>query len=171
VLSAGHICPGLYSAMAHSGYFPVEELDTLRKFPSRLQGHPSRLALPGIETSTGSLGQGISVAVGMALGNKNIRVYCLMGDGEQNEGQVWEAAQSASYYKVDNLVGIVDWNKVQQDGRNENVMNIEPLEEKYKSFGWHVIVVDGHNAEKLVRAFDYAKKTKGKPTVILAKTF
>ncbi|MEK6967073.1 MAG: transketolase [Nanoarchaeota archaeon] len=174
ILSAGHICPALYCTMAHAGYFPVEELNTLRKYSSRLQGHPSRTSLPGIETSTGSLGQGISVSIGMALGlklKKSIsRVYCLMGDGEQNEGQVWEAAQSAAQYKLDNLTGIVDWNDVQQDGRNSDVMGIEPLKEKYESFGWHAITIDGNNVEELLEAFDEANRTKGKPSVILAKT-
>ena len=174
ILSAGHICPGLYGTMAHAGYFPLKELDTLRKYPSRLQGHPSRVSLPGIETSTGSLGQGISVAVGMALGfkldKKKNKVFCLMGDGEQNEGEVWEAAQSASHYKLDNIIAIVDWNDVQQDGKNSDTMNIEPLEKKYEAFGWHTIVVDGNNVEELLNAFDEAKKIKGKPSIILAKT-
>ena len=160
--------------MAHAGYFPLKELDTLRKYPSRLQGHPSRVSLPGIETSTGSLGQGISVAVGMALGfkldKKKNKVFCLMGDGEQNEGEVWEAAQSASHYKLDNIIAIVDWNDVQQDGKNSDTMNIEPLEKKYEAFGWHTIVVDGNNVEKLLNAFAEAKKIKGKPSIILAKT-
>lgn len=174
ILSAGHIAPGLYSAMAEAGYFPMEELDSLRKFQSRLQGHPSRVSLPGIETSTGSLGQGISVAIGMALGlrlkKSASKVYCLMGDGEQNEGEVWEAAQSAAHYKLDNLIGIVDWNQVQQDGRNENVMGIEPLKDKYEAFGWHAIVVDGNDIPKLLKAFEEAQKTRGNPSVILAKT-
>ncbi len=171
VLSAGHICPALYSTMAHAGYFPIRELDTLRQFKSRLQGHPSRMALPGIETSSGSLGQGISVALGMAIGlrGKN-RVYCLMGDGEQNEGEVWEAAQCAAHYKVDNLVGIVDWNDVQQDGNNKDVMNIEPLADKYKAFGWHVLKINGNSVSELIDAFDDAQKIKGKPTMILART-
>lgn len=174
VLSKGHTCPGLYSAMARSGYFPVEELMTLRKISTRLQGHPSRTNLPGIEASTGSLGQGLSISIGIALGlkmdKKTSRVYCLMGDGEQDEGQVWEAVMSASHYNLDNLCAIVDRNMLQIDGCTADVMNIEPLDEKYKSFGWHVIVVKGHDVEALLKAFDEAKKIKGKPTVIIADT-
>jgi len=174
ILSKGHCCPGLYSAMARSGYFPVEELMTLRKLGSRLQGHPHSCALPGLEASTGSLGQGLSIAVGCALAiklnKKNNRVYCLMGDGEQQEGQIWEAAMSAAHYKVDNLVGIVDRNCLQIDGFTKDVMNYEPLEDKWKSFGWHVISVDGHDISALIKAFEEAKTIKGKPTVIIADT-
>jgi len=174
VLSKGHVCPGLYSAMARSGYFPIEELMTLRKLDSRLQGHPHLCALPGLEASTGSLGQGLSIAIGCALGiklnKKNSRVYCLMGDGEQEEGQIWEAAMSAAHYKVDNLCGIVDRNRLQIDGFCKDVMNYEPLEDKWKAFGWHVITVDGHDIPALIKAFEEAKTIKEKPTVIIADT-
>jgi transketolase len=174
ILSKGHVCPALYATLARAGYFPVEELLTLRKFGSRLQGHPHRKKLPCLETSSGSLGQGLSIAVGMAIGfkmdKKEQRVYCLMGDGECDEGQIWEAAMSASHYKLDNLCGIVDVNGLQIDGFTRDVMNLEPLAEKWKAFGWHVIEVDGHNFEELLKAFEEAKNTKGKPTVILAKT-
>jgi len=174
VLSKGHVCPGLYSAMARSGYFPVEELMTLRKLGSRLQGHPHMCALPGLEASTGSLGQGLSIAVGCALGiklsKKDSRVYCLMGDGEIEEGQIWEAAMSATHYKVDNLCGIVDRNRLQIDGFCKDVMNYEPLEDKWKSFGWNVITVDGHDIPALIKAFEEAKTIKEKPTVIITDT-
>ncbi len=174
VLSKGHVCPGLYSAMARSGYFPVEELMTLRKLGSRLQGHPHMCALPGLEASTGSLGQGLSIAIGCALGiklsKKDSRVYCLMGDGEIEEGQIWEAAMSATHYKVDNLCGIVDRNRLQIDGFCKDVMNYEPLEDKWESFGWNVITVDGHDIPGLIKAFEEAKTIKEKPTVIIADT-
>ncbi len=174
ILSKGHTCPGLYSAMARSGYFPVEDLMTLRKLGSKLQGHPHMRALPGLEASTGSLGQGLSIAIGCALGTrlskKNSRVYCLMGDGEQQEGQVWEAAMSATHYKLDNLCGIVDRNRLQIDGFCKDVMNTDPLEKKWESFGWHVITVDGHDIPALINAFEQAKEIKGKSTVIIADT-
>jgi transketolase len=174
ILSKGHVCPALYSAMARSGYFPVEELLTLRKLGSRLQGHPHMRALPGLEASTGSLGQGLSIAIGCALAikldKKNNRVYCLMGDGEIEEGQVWEAAMCAAHYKLDNLCGIVDRNRLQIDGFTKDVMNSEPLEDKWKAFGWYVITVDGHDIPALIRAFEQAKTVKGKPTVIIADT-
>jgi transketolase len=160
--------------MARSGYFPVEELATLRKLGSRLQGHPHRLSLPGLEISSGSLGQGLSVAVGMALGfkidNRPQRVYCLMGDGECNEGQIWEAAMTGAHYRLDNLCGIVDVNGLQIDGRTEDVMNLEPLAHKWEAFGWHAMEIDGHSFEELLKAFDIAKKIRGKPVVILANT-
>jgi transketolase len=160
--------------MARSGYFPVEELMTLRKLDSRLQGHPHMRALPGLESSTGSLGQGLSIAVGTALGlrlsKKNSRVYCLMGDGEQQEGQIWEAAMSAAHYKLDNLCGIVDRNRLQIDGFCKDVMNTEPLEKKWESFGWNVITVDGHDIPTLINVFEKAKEVKDKPTVIIADT-
>jgi transketolase len=147
---------------------------TLRKLGSRLQGHPHSLALPGLEASTGSLGQGLSIAIGCALAiklnKKNNRVYCLMGDGEQQEGQIWEAAMSAAHYKLDNLCGIVDRNRLQIDGFCKEVMNTEPLEKKWESFGWHVINVDGHDIPALINAFEEAKTIKGKPTVIIADT-
>jgi transketolase len=174
ILSKGHCCPGLYSAMARSGYFPVEELMTLRKYGSRLQGHPHSSSLPGLEASTGSLGQGLSIAIGCALAiklnKKNSRVYCLMGDGEQQEGQIWEAAMSASHYKLDNLCGIIDRNRLQIDGFCKDIIDYEPLEDKWKSFGWCVINVDGHNIAELINAFEESKTIKGKPTVIIADT-
>lgn len=174
ILSKGHCAPVQYAAMARSGYFPVEELMTLRKLNSRLQGHPSRKDLPGIETSTGSLGQGLSVAVGICLGLKldkmRNRVYCLMGDGEQDEGQVWEAAMAAAHFKLDNLCGIVDVNGLQIDGFTKEVMNIEPLAKKYESFCWHVLEIDGHDIEEVLTAFEKAKTAKNRPTVIIAHT-
>ena len=174
VLSKGHVCPVLYSALARRGYFHPDELMSLRKLGSRLQGHPDRKKLPYLEISCGSLGQGLSIAVGMAIGLKmdkrKPRVYCLMGDGELQEGQIWEAAMTGAHYNLDNLCGIVDVNGLQIDGFTKDVMNIEPLEDKWKAFGWNVIKVDGHDIEKIVKAFEQAKKVKGKPTVILADT-
>lgn len=174
VLSKGHACPVLYSALAESGYFPVLELDTLRKLGSSLQGHPAMQYLPGIEMSTGSLGQGLSAAVGMALAGridrKEWRVYCLVGDGESDEGQIWEAAMSAGHFKVDNLAAILDRNGLQIDGCTENVMRLSPVVEKWRSFGWNVIEIDGHNMEAILDALDLAMTVKGKPTLILANT-
>lgn len=174
ILSKGHACPVLYSAMARRGYFPVEELMSLRKLGSRLQGHPDRKKLTGLEISCGSLGQGLSIAAGMAIGlkmdGKPQRVYCLMGDGELQEGQVWEAAMTASHYKLDNLCGIVDVNRLQIDGWTKDIMGLEPLADKWKAFGWNVVEVNGHDLEKVLDAFEGAKKVKEKPTIILAKT-
>ena len=174
VLSKGHAAPVQYAAMAERGYFPKEELLTLRKLGSRLQGHPSMKMLPGIEMSTGSLGQGVAVAVGMAmankLDNKDGRIYTLLGDGEIQEGLVWEAAMAAAHYKLDNLCAIVDWNGLQIDGKNEDVMNVKPIDDKFKAFGWNVIEIDGHNLEEIVDAFERARACKGCPTMILAKT-
>lgn len=174
VLSKGHGCPILYAALAKRGYFPIEELWTLRKLGSRLQGHPDMRKTPGIDATTGSLGQGISVAVGMALGGKfqgkSYRVYAIMGCGEQQEGQVWEAAMSASHYCLDNLVGIVDYNTLQIDGCNAEVMEIAPLPDKWRAFGWRVLEVNGHDIAQLLDAFTEAKNTRGKPTVIIART-
>ncbi len=174
VLSKGHVCPVLYAALARSGYFPVEELLTLRKLGSRLQGHPHRLKLECLETSSGSLGQGLSIAVGMAIGlrmdRRDSRVYCLMGDGELQEGQVWEAAMTGAHYKLDNLCGIIDVNGLQIDGCTKDVKCLDPLADKWKAFGWNAIEADGHDIEHLVKAFGEAKKMKGRPTVILAKT-
>lgn len=174
VLSNGHICAALYSAMARSGYFPVEELGTLRKINSRLQGHPSRVDLPGVETSSGPLGQGLSVANGMALANrlKNIdaRIYCLVGDGEIQEGQIWEAIMTSAHYKLDKLALIVSWNDIQIDGRVKDVMNIEPIADKFKSFGWHTIEIDGHDLHQIREAFDQFEQHKGAPTAIIART-
>jgi transketolase len=174
VLSKGHVAPLLYAALAERGYFDREELWKLRKLGSMLQGHPDMKKVPGVEISSGSLGQGLSVANGMALSakiyGKNYRTYVLMGDGELQEGQIWEAAMTAAHYKLDNLVGFVDANNLQIDGNVEDVMGIEPLDKKWESFGWNVIKVDGHSFEELISALDKAKETKGKPTLILAKT-
>jgi transketolase len=174
VLSNGHVCPVLYAALAETGYFPKEELMTLRQLGSRLQGHPHRGALPGVENSSGPLGQGLSVAVGMALVGKRERkswkVYCVCSDGEHDEGQAWEAALLASKYKLGNLVMIMDRNNIQIDGFTEDVMPLEPLGEKYRAFGWHVIEVDGHNIEQIIRACEEAKKVIDRPAMIIAHT-
>ena len=172
VLSKGHTAPGLYSAMAQRGYFPVEELKTLRKLGSRLQGHPSMQYLPGIDMSSGSLGQGISVACGMALSakldNKDYRTYTLLGDGEIEEGQVWEAAMFAGFRKLDNLVVIVDNNGLQIDGPVDEVCSPYPIDKKFEAFNFHVINVDAHDFDALRAAFKEAKETKGQPTAIIA---
>jgi len=174
VLSNGHICAALYSAMARSGYFPLEELKTLRKINSRLQGHPSRKDLPGVETSSGPLGQGLSIANGFALGNrmKNIdaRVYCFVGDGEIQEGQIWEAVMTAAHYKLDRLCLIISWNDIQIDGRVKDVMNIEPIADKFKAFGWNTLEIDGHNLQQIRAAFDLFEQHRGQPTAIIART-
>ena len=174
VLSKGHSAPALYSTLACKGYFPKEELVNLRHLNSYLQGHPDMKNIPGVDMSTGSLGQGLSIANGMAMSsklNKNgFRVYCLLGDGEIEEGQIWEAAMSSSHYKLDNLCVIVDNNNLQIDGNVDEVMNIYPIKEKFESFGFYVIQVDGHDISGLISAFDEAKEIKGKPTVIIAKT-
>lgn len=174
VLSNGHICPVLYAAMAESGYFPKSELKTLRILGSRLQGHPSRVHLPGVETSSGSLGQGLSLAIGMALSarmsEEMYRVYCVMGDGEQQEGQVWEAFMFAGANKLRNLTVIIDRNNIQTDGFTEDVMPVDPLKAKYESFGWYVIEIDGHNIEECIDACEKAKAIFEKPTVIIAHT-
>ena len=176
ILSNGHICPGLYATMAHAGYFPVEELKTLRKFGSRLQGHPHREFLPGIETSSGPLGSGLSQAVGMALAERmddkqsGKMFYCLMGDGELDCGQVWEAAMLAGKEKLYNLIGIIDRNSIQIDGFTKDVMPLEPLREKWESFGWHVIECDGHDFSALNEAIEEAQSVYGKPSLIIAYT-
>ncbi|MFA5830485.1 MAG: transketolase [Candidatus Paceibacterota bacterium] len=174
VLSNGHICPVLYSAMAHSGYFPEEELLTLRKFGSRLQGHPHREFLPMVETSSGPLGEGLSQAVGMALAfrmdGKENRVYCLMGDGELDEGQIWEAAMLAGKEKLDKIIGIVDRNNIQIDGTTDQVMPLEPLKAKWEAFGWHAVEVDGHDFQALNTAIEEAKSVTDKPSIIIART-
>ncbi|MDR1573681.1 MAG: transketolase [Clostridiales Family XIII bacterium] len=172
VLSKGHAAPLLYAVLAEKGYFPKEELDGLRKLGALLQGHPN-IKVPGVEMSTGSLGQGFSAAVGMALAARmdgGGRVYALLGDGELEEGLVWEAAMSAAHYKLDNLCAVVDWNGLQIDGRNEDVMTIAPIDEKFKSFGFHVVSIDGHSLPAIVDAFAEARAHKGGPTVIVAKT-
>lgn len=174
VLSKGHACPLLYSALARCGYFPLEELKTLRKINSRLQGHPDSQKTPGVEISTGSLGQGISAAEGMALAGKvdkkSYRVYVLIGDGEIEEGEVWESAMSAGYYKLNNLCAILDYNGLQIDGPIKKVMNPEPIKEKWTSFGWHAIEINGHSISQILNAFKEAEQTKNKPTIIIAHT-
>lgn len=174
ILSKGHAAPVLYAALAECGYFPVAELATLRQIDSRLQGHADRTHTPGVEMSSGSLGQGLSFAVGVALAGrldrKDYRVYALLGDGECDEGQVWEAAMAAAHFKVDNLTAIVDNNGLQLSGCNADTMNLEPFKDKWASFGWHTIEVNGHDINQLLDAFDKAKKVKGKPTVIIAHT-
>ena len=174
VLSKGHTAPGLYSTLAHRGFFPVEDLPTLRHIDSYLQGHPNMNTVPGVDMSTGSLGQGISCAVGMALGlkhqGKSARVYTLLGDGEIQEGQVWEACMSAAHYKLDNFVAIVDNNGLQIDGNIEKVMSPYPIVDKLEAFGFNTIAIDGHDFEQIEAAFENAKATKGKPTAIVMKT-
>ena len=174
VLSKGHTAPALYSTLALRGFFDINELKTLRNINSKLQGHPDMKNIPGVDASTGSLGQGLSIANGMALASKQdsegVRVYCICGDGEIEEGQIWEAAMTSSHYKLDNLCLIVDNNNLQIDGAVSDVMNIYPIDEKFKSFGFEVINVDGHNIPELISAFEQAKKVKGKPTVIIANT-
>jgi len=172
-LSKGHCCPALYCALAMCGYFPESELMKLRTYGAMLQGHPDRNT-PGIEVASGSLGQGLSVSLGIALAGKmdkvDWRVYCLMGDGELQEGSVWEAAMACAHYKVDNLCAIVDYNGFQIDGRTTDVMSLEPLANKWEAFGWHVEQCDGHDVGALLNAFDRAKHIKSKPTVIVAQT-
>lgn len=174
VLSNGHICPVLYATLAHAGYFPVEECLTLRKFGSRLQGHPERLRLPGLETTSGPLGEGLSQASGMAyalrMDGKKQRVYCLMSDGEQEEGNTWEAAMFAGKNKLHNLTAVMDRNNIQIDGMTEEVMPLEPLADKYRAFNWHVLEVDGHNIRAFVDAVEEAWAIAEKPTLIIAHT-
>jgi len=174
VLSKGHAAPALYAVLARCGYFNPEELKSLRKKGGILQGHPDMNTTPGVEISTGSLGQGLSIANGMALGlkldRKNARVYVLMGDGEVEEGQIWEAAMSSAHYKIDNLCALLDYNGLQIDGPVKKIMNINPLSDKWRSFGWHVFEVDGHSMEAILDALHKAKKIKGKPSIIICKT-
>ncbi|MBI2028043.1 MAG: transketolase [Candidatus Levybacteria bacterium] len=174
VLSNGHICPVRYATMALSGYFPIEELKTLRKINSRLQGHPHRTALPGVETTSGPLGEGISQAIGMALAaklnSKRHHIYCVASDGEQQEGNTWEAAMFAGKYKINNLTVIIDRNNIQIDGFTENVMPLEPLRAKYEAFNWEVLEVDGNNIRAFVDAVKIARAVFEKPTVIIAHT-
>jgi len=174
ILSNGHIVPVRYATMAHAGYFPVEECLTLRKFGSRLQGHPERERLPGLETTSGPLGEGLSQASGIAyafrMDEKPNRVYCAMGDGEQDEGNVWEAFMFAGKYKLANLTAIIDRNNIQIDGYTETIMPLEPLADKYRAFGWHVLEVDGHNIPQFIAACEEAKAIYEKPTVIIAHT-
>ena len=174
ILSNGHICPIRYAAMARAGYFPIEELLTLRKINSRLQGHPHRKALPGVETTSGPLGSGLSQSIGVALAgkldNKKYRVYCAMSDGELQEGNSWEAIMFAGKNKLNNLTAIIDRNNIQIDGNTEDVMSLEPLKEKFESFKWHVIEIDGHNIEQFIDATNEVKAIHEKPTVIIAHT-
>ena len=172
--SIGHVTPVIYSLMAERGYFPLRDLLQFRSFEGHLQGHPSKHDTPGIEVSSGSLGQGLSVSCGMALGSRMDgnprRVYCVMGDGEQQEGQIWEAAMFAAHYKLDNLCGIIDYNRKQIDGDVEDVMGIAPLADKWRAFNWNVIEVDGHDVAAVIASFEAARRTKGKPSVLLAHT-
>jgi transketolase len=174
VLSNGHICPVLYATMANRGFFPREELKTLRKFGTRLQGHPHREALPGLETTSGPLGSGLSQSCGMALAgkldHKDWRVYCLMSDGEHDEGNTWEAVELAAKYKLNNLVGIVDRNNIQIDGTTDDVMPLGDLGKKYEQFGWNVIYINGHDFNEIVDAYENAKNCIDKPTIIIAHT-
>lgn len=176
VLSAGHICPVLYATLAHAGYFPIEELITLRKFGSRLQGHPHRTALPGVETSSGPLGSGLSQAVGMAIAERMNHpytskfIYCVTGDGELNEGQIWEAAMLAGKEQLHNLIVIVDRNGIQIDGYTKDVMPLEPLREKWEAFNWDVQEVDGHNIRMVNDAIGKAQAVYGQPSIIIAHT-
>ena len=174
ILSKGHAAPAQYAALSERGYFPKEDLLTLRKLGSKLQGHPNRDKVPGIEMSTGSLGQGISVSIGMALANKMNndpgRIYTILGDGELQEGLVWEAAMAAGHYHLSNLCVMVDWNGLQIDGKNDDVMTVRPIDEKFKAFGFNVLVIDGHNFDEIFKAFDDARNCKDKPTCIICKT-
>lgn len=174
ILSKGHAAPALYACLAHSGYFPIKELGTLRKLGSRLQGHPERTKLPGVEASTGPLGQGLSFANGAALAGKidktDYKVYCMIGDGESQEGMIWEAAMSSAHHKLDNLCVILDHNKLQIDGKVSDIKNIEPINEKFKAFNFHIIEIDGHNYNEILNALEEADKIKGKPTMIIADT-
>lgn len=183
-LSNGHICPVRYAAMAHAGYFPIEELATLRKLGSRLQGHPERLRLPGVETTSGPLGSGLAQSAGYAYasrippshkategqGRPRWRVYCVCSDGEHDEGNHWEAVMFAGKYKLSNLTAIIDRNNIQIDGHTEDVMPLEPLEDKYKAFNWHVLDIDGHNFQEIIDACEHAKAVYEEPTVIIAHT-
>jgi transketolase len=174
VLSKGHAAPALYTTLAMNGYFDKEELLTLRKMGSRLQGHPSMNKTPGVDISTGSLGQGLSIAVGMALGarldRKDYRVFCIIGDGETQEGQIWEASMAASHFKADNLCAVLDRNQLQIDGPTEKIMSIDPIKPKFEAFGWNVININGHDHKEIIRAFKEAEEVKGKPTMIISNT-
>ncbi len=174
VLSKGHAAPALYACLAQAGYFPKEDLKALRRFGSHLQGHPDMNKTPGVEVCTGSLGQGLSQAVGLALAarlsGKSSRVYSLLGDGEVQEGQIWEATMAAAHYGLDNLCVLLDWNGLQIDGDVDKVMNVAPLGPKFLAYNWHVLEVDGHDIAAIIRALDDAEKTKGQPTMIVART-
>lgn len=174
IVSKGHSSPAIYAVLAEKGFFPKEELKTFRKLGSNLQGHPDMNKVPGVDMTTGSLGQGLSVANGMAIASKKeelgCRVYCILGDGEIEEGQIWEAAMTSNKYQLDNLCVILDNNGLQIDGKIEDVKELDCIYSKWESFGFHVISVDGHNMESLIDAFNTAKQTKGKPSIIIAKT-
>lgn len=174
ILSKGHASPLLYSCLAEAGYFSRDLLPTFRKFGSPLQGHPDRRRLAGIEASTGSLGQGLSIAIGHALAarlnNKDYTTYCVISDGESNEGQIWEASMMAAHYKLDNLITILDNNKYQLDDSTEAICDMEPIDEKWKSFKWHVQRIDGHDMEAMIKALEAAKEVKGQPAIIVADT-
>lgn len=174
VLSKGHSCPALYAVLAGRGFFPKEELMNLRKFGSILQGHPDMTLTPGIDMSTGSLGQGLSVSCGMAiaarLDKKDYRVYCMIGDGESQEGNIWTGAMLSAHQKLDNLTAILDRNGLQIDGSTEEIVSLEPLSDKWKAFGWHVIEIDGHDIPQIISALEQAANVKGRPTIIIAKT-
>jgi transketolase len=174
ILSKGHAAPVLYSALAERGYFPVEELSTLRKLGSSLQGHCEKGTTIGVDMTAGSLGQGLSFSIGAAcaarLDKKDYRIYTMLGDGECDEGQVWEAAMAAAHFKVDNLTAILDNNGLQIDGWNKDVMNLEPIHDKWKAFGWNVIEINGHDIPQILKAFKEAQSVKGKPSIILAHT-
>ncbi|MBI1992540.1 MAG: transketolase [Candidatus Omnitrophica bacterium] len=174
LLSKGHGCPALYTVLAAQGYFPKEELMTLRRYPTRLQGHPERNSVPGVEIASGSLGQGLSMANGIALADRldgrRRRIFCLMGDGEIQEGQVWEAAMTAHHHKLDAVCAIIDANQLQQNGPVKEIQDIEPLAEKWRAFGWHAIEIDGHDIARVVKAYDEAETVKGTPQVIVART-
>lgn len=174
ILSKGHAAPILYAALAESGYFPVEELATLRKLGSRLQGHTDRNLTPGVEMSAGSLGMGLSYGIGVALAarldRRDYRTYVLLGDGECDEGETWEGALSAAHFRIDNLTAIVDCNRIQLSGCTKDIMNLEPLSQKWQAFGWHTIYIDGHDFNQILAAFQEAERIKNKPTVIIAHT-
>ena len=174
ILSKGHCSPALYSCLANRGFFELEELQSFRNIESNLQGHPDMNKVPGVDMTTGSLGQGLSAANGMAIAgkmdNKDYRVYCILGDGEIEEGQIWEAAMAANKYKLDNLCVIIDNNNLQIDGTIEEVMSSYPIDEKFKSFGFQIINIDGHDIDEIIKAFEVARNIKGKPTCIIAKT-
>jgi len=174
ILSKGHAAPALYAVLARCGYFETSNLMTLRKIGSILQGHPDMKVTPGVEVSTGSLGQGLSLANGLALASRldkrKTRIYVLLGDGEAQEGQVWEAAMSSAHYNLDNICAILDFNGLQIDGRVKDIMNIEPILDKWKAFGWESTIIDGHNFIEILNTLSWAKENKGKPSIIIAKT-
>ena len=174
VLSKGHASPVLYAALAEAGFYPKEEIVTFRRINSRLQGHPDMKKLPGVEFTTGSLGQGLSGAAGMALAGKldkkDYRVFCLIGDGESEEGQIWEAAMSSAHFGLDNLTALTDFNGLQIDGPNDEIMTVSPLPDKWRAFGWNVIEIDGHDFEQILDALSPDRRVEGKPTMIIAKT-